>query len=115
MGDSAGTFCGVGRPDSSRIHDGSGRLRCVNRGSCRQAKAFSRGSGLQGLRRQGAEICLRVSGVPGRVGRLCDRLLTEYKEDADSLRFYFLYEIALRRTEHHGVAKPVDLTEPLIL
>jgi hypothetical protein len=41
-------------------------------------------------------------------------LLTEYKEDADSLRFYFPYEIALRRTERHGVAKPVDLTEPLI-
>lgn len=41
------------------------------------------------------------------VGRLHDRLLTEYNEDADSLRFYFLDEIALRRTEHHGVAKPV--------
>ena len=47
--------------------------------------------------------------------RLRDRLLTEYKADEDSLRFYFLDEKAVERTEHHGVAKPVDLTEPLIL
>jgi CRISPR-associated protein Cas2 len=47
--------------------------------------------------------------------RLRDRLLTEYKVDEDSLRFYFLDEKASQRTEHHGVAKPVDLTEPLIL
>jgi len=47
--------------------------------------------------------------------RLRDRLLTEYKADEDSLRFYFLDETAVERTEHHGVAKPVDLTEPLIL
>lgn len=43
------------------------------------------------------------------------RLLTEYKEDEDSLRFYFLDEAAVARTEHHGAAKPVDLTEPLIV
>ena len=47
--------------------------------------------------------------------RLRDRLLTEIKTDEDSLRFYFLDEKAVARTEHHGVAKPVDLTEPLIL
>lgn len=47
--------------------------------------------------------------------RLRDRLLNEIKIDADSLRFYFLDEKAVMRTEHHGVAKPVDLTEPLIL
>jgi CRISPR-associated protein Cas2 len=47
--------------------------------------------------------------------RLRDRLLTECKADEDSLRFYFLDEKAVERTEHHGVAKPVDLTEPLIL
>jgi CRISPR-associated protein Cas2 len=46
--------------------------------------------------------------------RLRDRLLSEYKEGEDSLRFYFLDEAAVERTEHHGVAKPVDLTEPLI-
>ncbi len=43
------------------------------------------------------------------------RLLREIKDDEDSLRFYFLDEAALRRTEHHGVDKPVDLTEPLVL
>ncbi len=47
--------------------------------------------------------------------QLHDRLLTEYKDDEDSLRFYFLDETAVQRTEHHGVGKPVDLTEPLIL
>lgn len=47
--------------------------------------------------------------------QLRDRLLTEYKADEDSLRFYFLDEAAVRRTEHHGVDKPIDLTEPLIL
>jgi len=47
--------------------------------------------------------------------RLRDRLLTEIKLDADSLRFYFLDEKAVQRTEHHGVAKPLDLNEPLIV
>ncbi len=46
---------------------------------------------------------------------LRQRLLTEIKTGEDSLRFYFLDEKAVARTEHHGVAKPVDLTEPLIL
>jgi CRISPR-associated protein Cas2 len=43
------------------------------------------------------------------------RLLKEFKADEDSLRFYFLDEKAAQRIEHHGAAKPVDLTEPLIL
>ena len=47
--------------------------------------------------------------------RLRDRLLTEIKRDEDSLRFYFLDEKAATATEHHGVAKPLDLSEPLIL
>jgi len=47
--------------------------------------------------------------------RLRDRLLSEYKEEEDSLRFYFLDENCVKRTEHHGSAKPVDLTEPLVL
>ena len=46
---------------------------------------------------------------------LRDRLLREINSDQDSLRFYFLDEKAVQRTEHHGVNKPVDLTEPLIL
>jgi len=47
--------------------------------------------------------------------RLRDRLLTEIKKEEDSLRFYYLDERAATQTEHHGVAKPVDLSEPLIL
>ena len=47
--------------------------------------------------------------------RLRERLLKEIKADEDSLRFYFLDEKAVTRTEHHGTDKPVDLTEPLIL
>lgn len=46
---------------------------------------------------------------------LRDRLLSEIKVGQDSLRFYFLDEKAVQRIEHHGVDKPVDLTEPLIL
>ena len=42
-------------------------------------------------------------------------MLREIKESEDSLRFYFLDEKAVLRTEHHGVDKPVNLTEPLIL
>ena len=47
--------------------------------------------------------------------RLRDRLLREINTDEDSLRFYFLDEKAVQRIEHHGVDKPVDLSEPLIL
>jgi CRISPR-associated protein Cas2 len=47
--------------------------------------------------------------------RLRDRLLSEFKAEEDSLRFYFLDETAVQRTEHHGIAKPLDLSEPLIL
>ena len=43
------------------------------------------------------------------------RLLREIKVAEDSLRFYFLDEKAAQRIEHHGVAKPIDLSEPLIL
>lgn len=47
--------------------------------------------------------------------KLCHRLLTEIKEEEDSLRFYFLDEKAVQRIEHHGVSKPLDLAEPLVL
>ncbi len=47
--------------------------------------------------------------------RLRGRLLSEYRAEEDSLRFYFLDEAAVQRTEHHGVGKPVDLRKPLIL
>ena len=47
--------------------------------------------------------------------KLRDRLLREISSDEDSLRFYFLDEKAAQRIEHHGAAKPLDLSEPLIL
>ena len=47
--------------------------------------------------------------------RLRDRLLREIKADEDSLRFYHLDETARAKIEHHGVDKPLDVTEPLIL
>jgi CRISPR-associated protein Cas2 len=47
--------------------------------------------------------------------QLRHRLLAEHKPDEDSLRFYFLDETAVKRTEHHGVAQPIDLNDALIL
>jgi CRISPR-associated protein Cas2 len=37
-----------------------------------------------------------------------NRLLEEYKEDYDSLRFYFLGKKWQRRVEHHGVKSGYD-------
>jgi len=47
--------------------------------------------------------------------QLRSRLLREIDPAKDSLRFYFLDEKAVQKTEHHGVNKPIDLTEPLVL
>lgn len=44
---------------------------------------------------------------------LKNRLLKEINLDEDSLRFYFLDKDV--DVEHHGVKKPIDLEEPLIL
>lgn len=46
--------------------------------------------------------------------QLRNRLLSEIHTDQDSLRFYFLDEKAVQRTEHHGVNEPLDLSEPLV-
>ena len=46
---------------------------------------------------------------------LRDRLLNEINATEDSLRFYFIDQNGVRRTEHHGLNKPLDLTEPLVL
>jgi CRISPR-associated protein Cas2 len=46
---------------------------------------------------------------------LKDRLLNEMKADEDSLRFYFLDEVAVQKSEHYGINKPVDLSEALVL
>lgn len=45
---------------------------------------------------------------------LRNRLLSEVETNEDSLRFYFLDENAVARTEHHGIGAPVDLSEPLV-
>ena len=46
--------------------------------------------------------------------KLKHRLLEEMDEKTDSLRFYFLDSDAARKTEHHGLGRPVDLGGPLI-
>jgi CRISPR-associated protein Cas2 len=43
------------------------------------------------------------------------RLLEEMDVSADSIRFYFLDEKAVKGIEHHGTNEPLDLTEPLIV
>lgn len=43
------------------------------------------------------------------------RLMGEADMAKDSLRFYFLDEKAVMRTEHHGVSQPIDFSEPLVL
>lgn len=43
------------------------------------------------------------------------RLLAEFSEKEDNLRFYFLDQAARDRVEHHGQGRPVDLTGPLII
>lgn len=47
--------------------------------------------------------------------KLRHRLLDEINGEQDSLRFYFLDQAAKPKIEHHGVGKPMDLAEPLIL
>jgi len=47
--------------------------------------------------------------------QLRHRLLSEIKIEEDSLRFYFLDSDAAARTEHHGIGKPLDFEEALVL
>ncbi len=42
------------------------------------------------------------------------RLLKEYQDDEDSLRFYFLGSNWKGRVEHHGIKTVLDLEGPLI-
>ena len=51
---------------------------------------------------------------PTQWARLRLRLLDEYEEDEDSLRFYFLGSNWRRRVEHNGAKPSVDLEGPLI-
>ncbi len=47
--------------------------------------------------------------------QLRHRLLSEINDQEDSLRFYFLDTEAVAKTEHHGVGKPLDFNEALVL
>ena len=43
------------------------------------------------------------------------RLLDSVTADEDSLRLYFVSEDDARKTEHHGVRRPLDADGPLIV
>ncbi len=45
---------------------------------------------------------------PGQWANLRQKLLDEYEEDSDSLRFYFLGKNWQRRVENHGVGQGYD-------
>ena len=52
---------------------------------------------------------------PAQWTALRQYLLDLYKDDEDSLRFYFLGSNWQRKIEHHGVKKAVDLEGPLLV
>lgn len=52
---------------------------------------------------------------PAQWIKLRARLLSEFKEDEDSLRFYLLGANWRRRVEHHGVKPAIDFDGLLIL
>ena len=52
---------------------------------------------------------------PARWAQLRARLLSEYKEGEDSLRFYMLGANWKRRVEHHGTKPATDFDGPLII
>jgi len=60
-----------------------------------------------------ARMCIYCRGI-GQTEwvSLRSRLLDEMKKEEDSIQFYFLVEKAVRRIEHRGIGKPVDLIEP---
>ena len=73
-----------------------------------------------------AEICLdfglRVQNSvfecnvdPERWEVLKDKLLSKYKKEEDSLRFYFLGSNWKRRVEHYGNDKVEDITDTMII
>ena len=73
-----------------------------------------------------AEVCvdngLRVQDSvfecnvdPAQWEALKDKLLSKYKAEEDSLRFYFLGSNWKRRVEHHGAGKIQDIEDTLIV
>ena len=53
--------------------------------------------------------------TPAQWTTLRERLLSEYDEEADSLRFYFLGSNWKRRIEHHGAKPATDFDGALII
>lgn len=51
---------------------------------------------------------------PTQWAQLRHRLLKEYQDDEDSLRFYFLGSHWKGKVEHHGIKHVLDLDGPLI-
>ena len=52
---------------------------------------------------------------PAQWETLKDKLLSKYKAEEDSLRFYFLGSNWKRRVEHHGAGKIQDIEDALIV
>lgn len=52
---------------------------------------------------------------PAQWELLKNELLSLYKEEEDSLRFYFLSSNWERRLEHHGKNKNLNIEDPFIL
>jgi len=66
-----------------------------------------------GLRVQNSVFECNIA--PDRWELLKNRLLTIYKSEEDSLRFYFLGSNWKRRVEHHGNTGLTDIEEPIII
>lgn len=52
---------------------------------------------------------------PAQWAELRGKLLSEYNESEDSLRFYFLGEDDVKQAEHHGIKPSLDFEGPLVL
>jgi CRISPR-associated protein Cas2 len=85
----------------------------VEKAGCRRLRRVAQACEDYGIRVQKSVFECHVGQKEWQALR--HRLLKEVKEDEDSLRFYFLDETAKNRIEHHGTAKPIELTAPLIL
>lgn len=55
------------------------------------------------------------SVMPRELERLRATLLDIIDRKQDSLRFWYISEDDVQKTEHHGVRKPLDLDGPLIV
>ena len=84
----------------------------VDRAGQKRLRRVARACEDYGVRAQKSLFECQVRKVEWVVLR--NRLLEEIDSKQDSLRIYHLDENAKNKTEHHGLKKPVDLTDPLI-